>query len=42
MELAIATHTGPLAWQQALDDDPRLLPTALDVLETRARAMRRR
>ena len=42
MELAIATGTPPLAWQQALDDDPRLIPTALDVLEEQARRIRRR
>ena len=40
MELAIATHTAPLAWQAALDDDPRLISTAVTALneQTRRRA----
>lgn len=42
MELAIATNTAPLDWQRALDDDPRLIPTAIDVLEDQARRIRRR
>lgn len=39
MELGIATRTGPLDWQAALDADPRLIPTALAVLEERNQAM---
>ena len=42
MELAVATSTGPLEWQRALDEDPRLIATAVQVLEEQARRMKRR
>jgi hypothetical protein len=35
----VATRTGPMDWQAALDADPRLIATALQVLEERNTAM---
>lgn len=32
-ELAVATHTTPLEWEQVLTRDPRLIATVLDVME---------
>lgn len=36
MELAVATHTPVLGWLAALDEDPRLVATAVDVVNRNA------
>jgi hypothetical protein len=40
VELAVATGTGPMHWQAALDHDPRLLATAVKVINDNARRRR--
>jgi hypothetical protein len=35
VELAVATNTAPLDWQAALDADPRLIATAVQLLNRR-------
>ena len=36
------THTSPLQWLDVMHADPRLVGTALDVLEQRAKEVKRR
>ena len=39
VELAVETRVSPLDWLAALERDPRLVGTALDVLDKRAKAI---